>query len=221
MLTVEPATTVNSLPEVAWLIEQGRQMIDEEVEPPAEVLREFWKTTRQLQKSWDWILEEGPLAVLLDTKGFEEALARLFATELLARLWGTIEGCIDERTGRTDRIRVTEAIIKGLTKIRHRLLVTTVTDSTLPSSWASKLDRLHRRYDRWTDLLIGNICGTNEFFQFAINPDRARDFAEEARDGADPRSVIMLLEVGASLSLHSHLPEMSLEEMWSAYGVAG
>jgi hypothetical protein len=221
MLTIEPRPIVNSLTEVAWLFSKaGRQMIETASEPPAEALREFWHSTRQLQRSWEWILDEGSLAVL-DSRQFEEALAHLLKTELLTRIWATILGSIDRRTGKSDQTGSAENVLGGLLQIRHRLQSQLVTDLTLPPRWAAKLDRLCRRYDRWTDLLIGTICGTDEYFQFAINSERARDFAEEARGGEDLRSVELLMGAGVRQSFFSHVPEVSLDEISSLYGIAG
>lgn len=185
-------------------------MIDLEAEPPAEALREFWQSTRQLQRSWDEALEGNPLSPITDTARFEEVLARLVTTELLARVWSTILGSIDQRTGRNDLTRIAANVISGLMQIRHRMLSRMVADNTVSTDWAAQQDRLRRRCDRWADLLIGNICGADEFFQFAVNPERARDFAEEAREG-DARPVGLLVAAGVRLSFLGQLPEVTLD----------
>ncbi len=44
-----------------------------------------------------------------------------------------------------------------------------------------KLNRLRRRTEPLTDLLIGHLDDDGDLSQYAINPDRARDFAEDLR----------------------------------------
>ena len=41
------------------------------------------------------------------------------------------------------------------------------------------MDRLRRRAERWTDLLVGHLAGMHGTSEFAFDPRRARDFAED------------------------------------------
>lgn len=51
---------------------------------------------------------------------------------------------------------------------------------------AAQLNRLRRRAERWTDLLVGQLAGAFELAEFAANPERARDFAADL-SGGSPR----------------------------------
>ena len=212
MPTVEPGLTVKSLAEVAWLVSQvGRRMIETQTEPSSAALRDFWQHTRQLQRDWDEFLDDDPFGTPTDTTRFEDMAAQLLTTELLARVWATILGGIDQRTGRRDLTRIATNAVSGLLQVRHRMLAQLLNPSAPAGPWAANLDRLRRRCDRWTDLLIGNICGRDDFFQFAFDPDRARDFAEESRE-QDPNShpVELLIAAGVRLSFLGRLPEVAL-----------
>ena len=210
MPIVKPGLTVKSLAEVAWLASRvGRQMIETQKEPSPAALRGFWQNTRQLQRAWDEFLNQ-PIAD--DTTRFQEVAAQLFTTELLARVWGTILGRIDQQTGRTDLTRIATNAVSGLMLIRNRMLSSLLNQSATSVAWAADLDRLRRRCDRWTDLLIGNLCGRNEFFQFAFDPDRVRDFAEEARDSeSNSHPVELLVAAGVRLSFLGQLPDVQLD----------
>ncbi len=210
MPTVKPGLTVKSLAEVAWLVSRvGRQMIETQAEPSSAALRGFWQNTRQLQRSWAEFLDE-PFAD--DTTRFQEVATQLFTTELLARVWATILGSIDQRTGRNDLTRIATNAVSGLMQIRNRMLSTLLSQSTPSASWAADLDRLRRRCERWTDLLIGNLCGCDDYFQFAFDPDRARDFAEEARESdPSPHPVALLVAAGVRLSFLGQLPDGALD----------
>ena len=212
MPTVQPGLTVKSLAEVAWLVSRvGCRMIDEQVEPSSDALRGFWQNARQLQRVWDAALDE-PLTSPTGVTRFQDACAQLMTTELLARVWGTILGLIDQRTGRNDLTRIATNAISGLMQIRNQMLSRLLAQPATAAAWVADLDRLRRRCDRWTDLLIGNICGRNEFFQFSFDPDRARDFAEESRDGVSgSHPVELLVEAGVRLSFLGQLPDVALE----------
>lgn len=213
MPTVEPGLTVKSLAEVAWLVSRlGRQMIESESEPSSTALRDFWQTTRALQRTWDQFLDQEPFSSPAAATRLEEIAAQVFTTELLARVWATILGSIDQRTGRNDLTRIATNTISGLLQIRNRLLTHILHESAPSGSWASDLDRLRRRCDRWTDLLIGNLCGADEYFQFAFDAERAQDFAEDARDGVNSsHPVDLLVAAGVRLSFLGQLPEVSLD----------
>lgn len=210
MPTVEPGLTVKSLAEVAWLVARvGRRMIETETEPSSTALQSFWQSTRQLQRLWDESVEDELNSPAGRTR-FEETATQLFATELLVRVWATILGSIDQRTGRDDLTRIASNSVNGLLQIRHRLL-SHLLKQNVPAAWAADLDRVRRRCDRWTDLLIGNLCGGREFFQFAFDPERARDFAVESLEsdsGSHP--VELLVAAGVQLSLLGQLPEIPL-----------
>jgi hypothetical protein len=211
MPTVQPGLTVKSLAEVAWLVSRvGRRMVEEQIDPSSNSIRDFWQNTRRLQRDWDSVLGE-PLTTPAAIERFQEVAAQLLTTELLVRVWSTILGLIDQRTGRLDLTRIAINATSGLLQNRNKLLSTVLAQPT-NSTWLMDLDRLRRRCDRWTDLLIGNICGSDECFQFAFDPDRARDFAEEARDGQNGTHPIeLLLAAGVRLSFLGHLPEVALD----------
>lgn len=212
MPAVEQGLTVKSLAEIAWLLSRvGQHSIQNQYEPSPLALRQFWQSTKQLQQTWDEFLNSEP-SVTADSKSrFEEVAAQLFATELVTRVWATILASIDRQTGKQDLTRIASNAVTGLMQIRHRLL-TQLLKQEESGSWGADLDRLRRRCDRWTDMLIGNICGSEDVFQFAFDVDRAKDFAEEAAESDETsRPVELLVAAGVRLSLLGQLPNVMLD----------
>lgn len=211
MPKVEPGLTVKSLAEVAWLVSRvGRQMIESQSEPSPQALRDFWQNTRQLQRSWDRVLNDAEGAK--QPGQLEELAAQLFTSELLARVWATVLAGIDQRTGRNDLTRIANNAVSGLMQIRNRLLSQVLLRSGAYESCTADLDRLRRRCDRWTDLLIGNLSGREELFQFAFDVDRARDFAAEATESdLNAPPVELLIAAGLRLSFLGQLPDAALD----------
>lgn len=211
MPKVEPGLTVKSLAEVAWLVSRvGRRMIESQSEPSPQALRDFWQSTRQLQKAWDQILNDAD--GVKESTRLEELAAQLFTSELLARVWATVLAGIDQRTGRNDLTRIAYNAVSGLMQMRNRLLSQILLRSGATESWSADLDRLRRRCDRWTDLLIGNLSGREELFQYAFDIDRARDFAAEATESdQNAPPVELLIAAGLRLSFLGQLPDATLD----------
>lgn len=211
MPAVEQGLTVKSLAEIAWMLSRvGQHSIQNQTEPSPQALRQFWQSTRQLQQTWDEFLSSDTCLAGNSKSDFEEVAAQVFTTEMLARVWGTILASIDRRTGRQDLTRIAANSVSGLLQIRQRLL-TQLLKQNITGSWAADLDRLRRRCDRWTDLLIGNICGGEEVFLFAVDVDRAKDFAEEAAESGSSRPVELLIAAGVRLSFLGQLPNVTLD----------
>lgn len=211
MPKVEPGLTVKSLAEVAWLVSRvGCQMIESQFEPSPQALRDFWQNTRQLQRAWDQVLNDGEGSQ--QSGKLEDLAAQLFTSELLARVWATVLAGIDQRTGRNDLTRIANNAVSGLLQMRNRLLSQLLLRSGATESWTADLDRLRRRCDRWTDLLIGNLSGREELFQFAFDADRARDFAAEATESdLNAPPVELLIAAGLRLSFLGQLPDATLD----------
>ena len=71
----------------------------------------------------------------------------------------------------------------------------------IPAEQLSELDRLRRRVERWTDVLLGPLVAHygNELADFAFDPRRARDFGEDqsqARFGSTSRPAWSFLLAG-------------------------
>jgi len=211
MPKVEPGLTVKSVAEVAWLVARvGRQMMESTSEPSPQALRDFWQNSRQLQKTWDQALNEAQDSIAPER--LQDLAAQLFTSELLARVWATVLAGVDQRTGRNDLSRIASNAVSGLMQIRNRLLSQVLLRADVTESWMAELDRLRRRCDRWTDLLIGNLSGHGELFQFAFDVDRARDFAAEACDSdSNAPPVELLIAAGIRLSFLGQLPDVALD----------
>ena len=213
MPSVKPELTVKSLAEVAWLLSRiARQMVDSETEPDAIDLRLFWQSSRRLQRAWDEFLHQEVAEIAADESRLMMVATQSLTTEMLTRVWATILGKIDRATGRQDLTRIATNTLNGLMQIRHRLQ-SILLDQALRREFAADLDRLRRRCDRWTDLLIGHLCGCDEFFDFAYDPERAKDFAEESQDSTEiQRPVELLVAAGVRLSFLGQLPELALDD---------
>ena len=214
MPDVTPGSTIKSLADVAWLAARvGRQLIAARAEISPDAIRSFWQSTRALQRRWSQRLDDWSAATDPELLGLEEIASQLFMTELAVRVWSTVLAGIDAQAGKTDLTRIARNVVRGLLQIRHRVLSHVLTSAVVSESRAAGIDRIRRRCDRWTDLLIGHITGQEGRFEFAFDPERARDFAEErAEQAADSINAIdHLVSAGLRLAFIGQLPDVVLD----------
>ena len=113
---------------------------------------------------------------------FPDALLEEILTgEVLARVWAAVLSAYDRRRGTQEAEPIVRSVLIGQLEARHRVLTLLVRASNVNAAWAMRLNGLRRRCERWTDLLVGYLTGLEDVADFAVEPDRARDFAEDLR----------------------------------------
>ncbi len=108
-------------------------------------------------------------------------LEEILTGEVLTRVWAAVLSAYDRRRGTQEVEPIARSILIGQLEARHRVLTLLVRASEIDTAWAMRLNTIRRRCERWTDLLVGYLTGLEDVADFAIEPDRARDFAEDLR----------------------------------------
>jgi hypothetical protein len=112
-------------------------------------------------------------------RAFRGILEEILAGEVLTRVWSAAM-CAYDRARGTDRMEpVARSVLIGQIEARHRVLTILVGRCGLTAEEAMRLDALRRRTERWTDLLIGYLAAGHDVREFAADPDRAGDFADD------------------------------------------
>jgi len=106
-------------------------------------------------------------------------LEEILTGEMLTRIWAAVM-CAYDRHQHTDQAEpIARSVLIGHLEARHRVLTLLVRGSGLDAEQAVKLNLIRRRTERWTDLLLGRLAGVCDAEQFAFDPQRTRDFAED------------------------------------------
>jgi len=108
-------------------------------------------------------------------------LEEILTGEVLTRVWTAVLCVHDRQHGGQDAEAVARSVLVGHLEARHRVLTLLARSAVIEAEGAVKLNHLRRRTERWTDLLIGYLVGLEDVSQFAVDPQRARDFAEDLR----------------------------------------
>jgi len=106
-------------------------------------------------------------------------LEEILTGEILTRTWTAVLCAYDRQHGSPEAGPIVRSVLVGHLEARHRVLTLLVGGRTIDAEQAVKLNHLRRRCERWSDLLIGYLSGLHEVSEFAADPQRARDFAED------------------------------------------
>jgi hypothetical protein len=124
-------------------------------------------------------------------------LDEILLSETLTRVWAAVGCAIDHRGGVGDIEPIGRSVMVGHLEARNRALQLIVFGQGLAADEAVSLNRLRRRVERWTDLMLGYVLLEHPATDFVFDRSRALDFAEdlrhERRDGTDGRAWELVL----------------------------
>lgn len=198
----------------AMLIE-GRQPI------PAENVGQYWISSKLRLDRWARTLrsfvDQPPEKTGPTPRVVRGTLEEIFAGEVLTRVWTAVLCGYDRHRGSDDAEPLARNILLGHVEARHRALLTLSNGAGIDAAAAVQLNRLRRRAERWSDLLVGHLAARCELAEFAADPDRAREFAEEEEHrrledaGSRPPSWCLAEEI------HDPFIGMALASLQSAF----
>jgi hypothetical protein len=151
-------------------------------------IEQYWTTSKVRLDRWGWNLKTVAQRPEPDaeqrrrqwptTRGI---LEEILASEILTRVWTAILCAYDRQRGTADAEPVVRSVMIGHMEARHRVLTLMVRGTSIEAGAAIQLNHLRRRAEHWTDLLIGHLAERYDVAEFAVDPDRAREFANDLR----------------------------------------
>jgi hypothetical protein len=108
-------------------------------------------------------------------------MEEILTGEVLTRVWAAIVTAGDKSRRADDGEPVVRSILIGHMEARNRVLSLVLHTRDVGRGQAVFVNRLRRKCDRWTDLLIGYLAERHDVSSFAPSPERARDFADDLR----------------------------------------
>lgn len=203
---------VRELAELAGAVAlQGRALMAGKAELSTQSQEEYWAASKCRLDRWGRLLRRLAEAARLTVRppALQEARVRpvleeIFASELLTRLWTAVACGYDAARGRAECEPVARNIWSGHLEARRRLLALLADGRVISLPEAMRLNKVRRRVERWTDMLLGYLAGAVAIDEFCFEPARARDFAQDVDDAqaSKLRSVqqqIVLVSLRASL----------------------
>lgn len=106
---------------------------------------------------------------------FEEILGG----EVLTRVWTAVVAAFDRRRDSQDNDVVARSVYIGHQEMRHRVLKLLGGAPGLTSVEAVEMNRLRRRAEQWTDMLLAFLASYEQATEFAFEADRLRNYAAD------------------------------------------
>lgn len=181
--------------ELAAIVSAHGPVLVESKEPiPAQNIEQYWTTSKVRLDRWAWRLKRFGTGIGSTNQpdsgvrqhwnqwtGIRGVLEEILAGEMLTRVWTAVLCAYDRRRGTDEVAPVARSVMIGQMEARHRVLTLMVRAPGIDADAGMKLNRLRTRVERWTDLLIGHLMGLDDVSEFAFDPQRAKDFAEDMR----------------------------------------
>jgi len=150
-------------------------------------MEQYWIASKSRQDRWAQSLKgHYPTAVLparpsarLKSSLLRSVVEEILTGEVLTRVWTAVTCAYDRHHGIDLAEPIARSVLTGHLEARHRVLTLLVCDPGFDTEQAVKLNRLRRRTERWTDMLIGHLAELDDVSEFAIDPYRAKDYADD------------------------------------------
>lgn len=139
-------------------------------------LDRWGRTLKALSTANDARQPGSPDAVSLSVRG---VLEEILTGEVLTRLWTAAMCAYDRRRGTDVAEPVVRSVLIGHLEARHRVLTLLVRGPVVGAEQAVRLNQLRRRTERWTDMLLASLAEWCDVGEFAFDPERTKDFAED------------------------------------------
>ncbi|MDB5337919.1 MAG: hypothetical protein JWN70_3538 [Planctomycetaceae bacterium] len=198
--------------EIAALISAfSPHIVEGRVPLPTGMLEKFWDRSQRRTKLWLMALTRyqrqyasvAPDEHLQMWRDLEPILEEIFVSEVLTRVWCAALTARDQAQATHSHEPIARNVLLGHLDARRRALQLLVTDTTLGIEHLTNIDRIRRRVERWTDLMLGHLVETYQVDDFAFDSVRAREFGAQQllQSSERPRDQVwVLLLVGLRMA---------------------
>jgi hypothetical protein len=159
------------------LIEFGEPISDES-------LQRYWDSSWQRQRTWMKLLSSKIHEQARSVSQFENLLTvleEIFVSEILTRTFTAILIAGDQRLQLTSAEPIARNVYRGHLQARQHALEILVNAPQMTTEQCAQVDRLRRKVERWTDLLLGPLVLRYNVGEFCFSESRAKDFGSEHR----------------------------------------
>lgn len=113
-------------------------------------------------------------------------LEEILCGEALARVWAALAAAHDRQHNTQELEPVARSVMIGHLEARHRALELMLHGPGIGSDHALYLNRLRRRIEQWTDLLVAHVVPAGDPAEFALDAERVQKLVAELGPTAGP-----------------------------------
>ncbi|PQO41389.1 hypothetical protein [Blastopirellula marina] len=201
-------------------------------------LEQYWINSKARLDRWGRLLKEhsevikeaGAHRLNGHWDAIRPVLEEILISDVLTRVWTSL--CIAfDRIHQSESAEATvRSVFIGHLEARNRALNLMVYGRGLDADLAVKLNRLRRRTERWTDMLLGYVAIATDVKNMGFDNDRVqeftRDIREQARDGSHSAGWPLLLSSALDafrtstidVPAHPHLNQQITSAIMACFG---
>ena len=151
----------------------------------ATTCNEYWSQSKCRQNRWMIALKVFEKDVHSGSEkhdpwpAIEIVVQEIFVSEMLTRVWSATMIMHDQAQNCDELSNIAHSIHIGHVEAKNRAMRLLLDDPAANQDAFDRLNKLRRKVERWTDLLLGQLPDLEVAAQFAFQPNRVRDFGEE------------------------------------------
>ena len=172
----------------AQLASHGPVLIERKLALPRDCLLRYWTAAQSRAGDWSRTLKhfaepDSDLLPEVNTSTSwshaQRAMEEILLAEVLTRVFAATAAAIDQARREVEATPVVRSILISHTEARVRAMRTLLQGRGVPANDAIELNRLRKRTERWTDVLVGSLARFADVAEFGAEPDRAQEFSVE------------------------------------------
>ncbi|MEO8498691.1 MAG: hypothetical protein ABI614_26820 [Planctomycetota bacterium] len=183
-------------------------------------LEQYWSASRCLHERWARSLKSfsydlktaEAMVVAAQWAGIRDVLEEILTTEVLTRVWAAVCCGFEQRRGLDEAGPLVRNVLASHLEARNRALNLMVYGHGLRVEEAVILNRMRRRNERWTDVLLGYLPESAEVAEFAFSAARVKEFAADAKASIHPETAWSLLLASLRIAYQRHMSPTSPNE---------
>ncbi len=169
----------------------GRVLVESQRPIPSNLLNRYWAASKVRWGRWTETMKRfsatdpssdahsSEITVLNRWGSIRETIEELFLCEVSTRVWAAVAAAWDQRLGCGDGEPIVRSVLVAHTEARCRALNCLLQSSGVPAQEAVELNRLRQKTERWSDMLVGYLARWYDVAEYAADPQRAKDFADD------------------------------------------
>ena len=154
---------------------------------PAGAIDQYWLASKCRLDRWNRALSQfrdgrrASAGVPASWSELRPILEEILISDILTRVWTGVLCAFDRQRNAHEIESVARSVWLGHVESRHRVMCLLVSDVEIEPAEAVALNRLRRRTERWSDLLLGYLLEQHDVIEFAVCHETAREFASDLR----------------------------------------
>ena len=108
-------------------------------------------------------------------------MEEIFTGDVLARVWVAVSIACDQRQRTEAAEPIARSVWYGQTEATNRAMSMLLKQPRVDAPRVAALNRVRRRCERWTDMLIGYLLDAADVSEWAPHPERAKEFGNDLR----------------------------------------